>query len=244
MTENDLFKKLENLKVPQVETPIYKGSLKKALLTAHQNMQSKPFIIPNLFINMKKFAPVSLLAVALVVGVLYGTNLLSSPIASAQSMIEKAIAQVEQSKMAPDQQQKVLAVLNQAKQAKDLKFLGEKETAQNGKVKSLSFTDTNGKAVVVDLKENDLEKPASVEGQEQEGSGDSNTAGNEKTQTRTDSELNKIGDSAETSNTAVTGKAVEVKQSTDSNVEVKAPGADATEAVEASNDPAEAEQLK
>ena len=248
MTENNLFKKLQNLKVPQVETPIHKESLKKALLTAHQNMQSKPFIIPNLFINMKNFAPVSLLAIALVGGVLYGTNLLSSPMAYAKSMIEQAIVKVEHSNMAPEQQQKVLDVLKEAKEAKDLKFLGEKETAEDGKVKSLSFTDTHGKAVVVDLDEDDSEKPVKLEGQEENSL---ETSDSLKTETDSAASENKDTSGKEVEDNQSTDTKVEVKEAveTEDKVEVKAPesntsGKETVEAVKSGKDAAEAVEVK
>lgn len=165
MTEKNLLNQLEDLKVPMVETPIYKEKLKKALLAVHENRQSKQFIIPNFF-NMKNFAPISILAIALVTGTIVGTSLLSSQVASAKDLIDKAIAQVEHSKMPVEQQQKVLEVLKQAKQAKDLKYLGENENPIDGKVKSLSYTDSLGKAVKVELDEDDAENPVNLEEQD------------------------------------------------------------------------------
>jgi len=230
MTENNLIKKLENLKVPKVETPLHKDVLKQTLLAAHEKKQSKPFIIPNLFINMKKFAPISLLVVALIAGTLYGTNLLSSPIASAQEMIQNAIAKVQQSKMPADQQQKVLAVLEKAKTANDLKFLGEKNTADSGKVKSLSFTDSDGKPVVVDVKESESDEPVILEGQQDENSDATNALQTEEKNETSDEQVKEDESiKPETSASAALTKEVEVKDSTDGKAEVKDDSATETE---------------
>lgn len=169
--KNNFLEKMEKLEVPQVETPSHKLSLKKTLMAMHEDMQPKPFVLPNLFVSMKKFAPASLAAVILVAGALVGTNLLYSPIASAQSMIDKAIAQVQQSKMDPAQQEKVLAILNKAKAAKDLKVEGDKQISADVKVKTVSFTDSTGTKVVLDLNEKDEERPVTVEGDKEEQSG-------------------------------------------------------------------------
>lgn len=181
---SNIEKKLKGIKTPSIKTPLHQRQLKMDLMKIHERMyQGAPVpFITNLNQFMKKFLPATLVAVLALVVVLNNTGMFSSATASAKELVEQAISKVKVQAVKPEtrtqaQLQDELSVLEKAKDAKDLAFLGEEKSGAQGKVKKLSFTDEKGKKVTIKFDENNSSDPVNIEKEGSEGQDEENVAG-------------------------------------------------------------------
>jgi len=163
----DLIKKLENLKMPEIEIQSHRQKLKMALLNSGYFKEKTTMFL------LKKFAPIGAVAViALVLVIGFGLLKQPTPDTYAKELIAKTEAAVLNhqgnitllpknaiSYTASPELVKEWVV--EAKEAEDLRYLG-KETIDGKYVEVLSYTDSKGNSNILKIDKDNLPVSRSI----------------------------------------------------------------------------------
>lgn len=142
MKKADLQKKLENLKLPDIELQSHKEALKNALLKQHfpetQTTHKNSWWNPVGF--FKKILPTVSLSLIVVMFLFVQHQYNPSEIATAQEIVNKAIDIMQRVPNQDKETEAILAALEEAQKSQSLQYLGD-ETINGKKVKKLRFND-------------------------------------------------------------------------------------------------------
>lgn len=153
----DLTEKLSSIKVPEIILEKHKSELKLNLLNFMFNRRRNSTLLLKVNPILKKLVPIFFIGLTVIVAIFFYLNInFSNSKLYARELVIKAEQRLNSNKTFIVDFEKFRESLKEAKEAKDLEYLGDKLLNDQKRIKVIKYTDKDGNLVILGIDENNL----------------------------------------------------------------------------------------